>query len=495
MFSLSRPAFQVNAVYKLKRHGVLKIARQKASFLVASLSLLAFVVGNMVGQHGWYAFWKSVLGKEDDAVIAFVGTVPPVERVPDYSRWSQYGGNSTEHTYRQVPHDLLVPLPAYDPVTLRDRSGENMAKAVYSIGNLGSYASGEDRSGSHVGVDIRVPVGTPVVSIANGVVEKVSIIESGYGHHILIRHPNVPDPLKPGTSTTLYSVYAHLSTVLVREGQIVHKGQEIAASGETGLASGPHLHFQIDRSEAPYHPYWPFTSEEADAAKMTFTQAINAGFHQDRGIEYTVSPLLYVQQHASDIGTIAAAGTSSSSSSALRSQVTYRSESERLRAVRSNRLQSRIAKAGSVRPLNTSVVPVGGGPASASSSSQATTSIDTVKTVATEDSKQLPVAARSNTDVDHLMIEHSGHVSRSWQKVKIIALDSNGDRVRSPTFAGRLYIVPEFAEAEIRPRELTSLDFVDGIATVNVMARGTKTLFISTKGAFNTLSAPMLYER
>jgi hypothetical protein len=155
--SSSRLGFRVCAVYRLKKHGVLRIARQKLSFLVASLSIAAFVVGNMVGQHGWYAFWRSVLGKENDSLIVFVGTVPPIEKVPDYSRWAQYGGNSADHSYSQVPKDVLVPLPTYDPVALQSRSGENMAKAVYSIGNLGSYASGEDRSGSHVGVDIRVP--------------------------------------------------------------------------------------------------------------------------------------------------------------------------------------------------------------------------------------------------------------------------------------------------------------------------------------------------
>ena len=112
--TFSRLGFRVRDVYKLKKPGVLKLARQRLSFLIASLSLFAFVIGNMVGQHGWYAFWKSVLGKEDDSMIAFAGMISPIQKVPDYTKWAMYGGDPDQHTHRMVPQDLFIPLPAFN---------------------------------------------------------------------------------------------------------------------------------------------------------------------------------------------------------------------------------------------------------------------------------------------------------------------------------------------------------------------------------------------
>jgi hypothetical protein len=100
-------------VYKVRQPHALAIAKQKLSFLVASLSLFAFVMGNMVGQHGWYAFWKTVLGAEDDSMIAFVGTVPPIAKIPDYTLWAKYGGSKELHTlwvHLMMPMYSLLPL-------------------------------------------------------------------------------------------------------------------------------------------------------------------------------------------------------------------------------------------------------------------------------------------------------------------------------------------------------------------------------------------------
>ena len=47
--------------------------------------------------------------------------------------------------------------------------------------------------------------------------------------------------------------------------------------GMEGITTTPHLHIQIDTAEAPFHPYWPFTSAEAREAKVSFYDAINIG--------------------------------------------------------------------------------------------------------------------------------------------------------------------------------------------------------------------------
>jgi hypothetical protein len=501
---LKRIGFGVRPVYRLKRPKVLSILKDKLSFLVASISLFSFILGNMIGQHGWYVFWKSVLGKDDDALIVFVGTVPPLARVPDYTRWAQYGGGSNDHTFREVPTDLLVPLPAYSPQVTRDRSSTSLAALIYSVGNLGSYETGGDHDGSHVGVDIRVPVGTPVQSIANGVVTKTSLQGNGYGHHILIKHPNVPDPNHAGQLTTLWSVYAHLDAILVTEGQVVHKGEQIATSGQTGFASGPHLHFQIDDNDAPFHPYWPFTDAEAKNAGLSFMKAINAGLHQERGALYTISPLLFTQSYSSYIasptlpssqnqisGISSSAQLTSSSASARSKTETF---AERLARRRTDRIAARQSTR---RVVSTLAQPGMFIPQQILPSSSSSSSPSFPVTIVTEEksAQSFPLVSGSNTDVDHLSIEHSGRMTRAWQKVRISTLNAQGDLVQSPTFGGKIYLKAEFGLADIRPNELTASDFVNGVATVNVLTHGSKTTFIALKGAFQAMSAPMVYER
>jgi len=105
----------------------------------------------------------------------------------------------------------------------------------------------------------------------------------------------MPDPDRPDYETVLHSVYSHLSSQLVSEGDIVQKGQQIGLSGMTGFATGPHLHFQMDRDTAPWHPYWPFTGAELREAGFSTSQAVNKGFNQERCYEFTGQPMLVVQ--------------------------------------------------------------------------------------------------------------------------------------------------------------------------------------------------------
>jgi murein DD-endopeptidase MepM/ murein hydrolase activator NlpD len=85
----------------------------------------------------------------------------------------------------------------------------------------------------HEGIDVSAPMGSPVVAPAAGTVERISQ-QTGYGLVLEIDHGN-------GTETK----YAHLSRVAVREGQRVTRGQTIAAVGNSGLSTGPHLHYEI----------------------------------------------------------------------------------------------------------------------------------------------------------------------------------------------------------------------------------------------------------
>ena len=88
-------------------------------------------------------------------------------------------------------------------------------------------------SSYHKGVDWATPVGTSVVASSSGTVTRAGW-GSGYGYCVYIRHPD-------GRETR----YGHLSKVLVSVGQSVSQGQRIALSGNTGVSTGPHLHFEI----------------------------------------------------------------------------------------------------------------------------------------------------------------------------------------------------------------------------------------------------------
>ncbi len=491
----SRLGFQAQAVYKLKKPTVFAVARQRLSFLIASFSLFAFVIGNMIGQHGLYSFWRSVLGKDDDQLIAFVGTVPPIDKIPDYTEWAKYGGNKQLHTFDQVPSQVLHPLPAYDQSQLASGNASTFAMQVYSTLWEGGYNS---PSGSHAGVDIDAPHGTPVQSIGNGIVERVSMDAVGFGHFVMIRHPNAPDASSPGGKTTLRSSYAHLDQVSVREGEVVYKGQPIGTVGNTGLvfgATGYHLYFEIDRDSAPYHPYWPFTSAEAKDAGLTYVQAVNSPKFQDRLTQYTLNPMAFVQQYQNYVQTPvpAASPVAAVQQNQVVAEVSAPSLSpaDRLKQVTQNRLRVRIAKSVTQKPSVVAQV-------TAPNAEVVTPSVtEVIKTASVDEPASVPlVSASTNTDVASLSITHSGKLSRTWQKIQISTLDSQGNLVRSPSFSGRLYVVPDFGEAEIRPSELSSLDFINGVATLNLLTRTqTKPVFILTRGAFQTKSAPLLPTR
>jgi murein DD-endopeptidase MepM/ murein hydrolase activator NlpD len=172
------------------------------------------------------------------------------------------------------------------------------AKITYSVPYLGNYKlDGKENAGSHPGVDIKLPIGTPILAMGNGVVVKAENQEWGFGQHIVVKHNNFPDFYDPNETTTYYSGYAHMSRLDVKIGDILVKGQQIGLSGESGTASTPHLHFQIDKESAPWHPYWPFTATEAKNAGLDFFGGVNAGLGREAARMHTINPVLYIQDN------------------------------------------------------------------------------------------------------------------------------------------------------------------------------------------------------
>ena len=98
------------------------------------------------------------------------------------------------------------------------------------------------RSSAHTGLDIATSTGTPVVAAASGTVT-FSGWKGSYGYLMVITHSN-------GVQT----YYGHCSKLYYSAGQTVSKGQKIAAVGNTGNSTGPHLHFEIRVNGVAYNP-------------------------------------------------------------------------------------------------------------------------------------------------------------------------------------------------------------------------------------------------
>jgi murein DD-endopeptidase MepM/ murein hydrolase activator NlpD len=101
---------------------------------------------------------------------------------------------------------------------------------------------GRRRGRPHEGIDVAAKRGTPIFASESG-----RVIHSGrlgsYGKVVIVKHAGA-----------FRTVYAHASKLLVKKGEFVEKGQKVAEVGSTGRSTGPHVHFEIRRSETPRNP-------------------------------------------------------------------------------------------------------------------------------------------------------------------------------------------------------------------------------------------------
>lgn len=93
---------------------------------------------------------------------------------------------------------------------------------------------GGGTSGWHAGIDLATRVGTPVLAVADGSIAAVYLKDPTFGRCLILR-------LADGRDVR----YGHLSRIWFPAGTRVRAGQEIALSGNSGLSTGPHLHFEV----------------------------------------------------------------------------------------------------------------------------------------------------------------------------------------------------------------------------------------------------------
>ncbi len=160
------------------------------------------------------------------------------ERLPLDSRNSQIKSDNSPERAAQIQklNDILftsVPADVYASTPFALPVDSDRYTAHFGDRRIYEYTNGKSSTGVHFGNDYGVPEGTPVKASAGG---KVVMAEErlSTGFSVVIEH-------LPG----LYSLYYHLSSMSVKEGDTVRQGELIGKSGSTGLATGPHLHWEM----------------------------------------------------------------------------------------------------------------------------------------------------------------------------------------------------------------------------------------------------------
>ena len=109
----------------------------------------------------------------------------------------------------------------------------------------------------HEGLDFAAPRGTPIVAASGGVVTEARYVP-GYGKLVEINHGN-----------GLVTRYAHASSISVKLGEVVSKGQQIARVGTTGRSTGPHLHYEVRIAGHPLDPTLFMAGAQSDTEAAT----------------------------------------------------------------------------------------------------------------------------------------------------------------------------------------------------------------------------------
>lgn len=100
-----------------------------------------------------------------------------------------------------------------------------------------------DSGHMHKGVDISLHRGDTVRVALGGTVERVGYEKGGYGHFVVVRHPD-----------NVQTRYAHLQRPLVQRGKELRAGEAVAIGGTSGNSTGPHLHFEVRCQGHPVDP-------------------------------------------------------------------------------------------------------------------------------------------------------------------------------------------------------------------------------------------------
>lgn len=165
---------------------------------------------------------------------------PKNEGTPEESSGYDAMGNATGHLPGATP--TQPPAGSSAPANNPQATNGDFANPLPSaIGSKGRF--GEERGDHlHSGVDLSAAPGAPILSVAEGeVIATGDQGNGGLGRFVTIRHPN-----------GMTSTYGHMSSVDVKQGDKLKKGQSIGKVGSTGASQGPHLHIEMKNQNGDY---------------------------------------------------------------------------------------------------------------------------------------------------------------------------------------------------------------------------------------------------
>jgi len=203
-------------------------------------------------------------------VIIFVGTT--------FVQWWEYPIQTvTINNCTQEP--CTMDLPIIENAVYDEYRNERIYQRIYTVLRWWTYKNGRDtEQGSHKWVDIATVKGTPVYSIGAGTVIR-SQRDWYRGNLVVIDHGDIR------------SVYAHLNNIFIQQWAQVNTGQIIAEVGDSGNASWPHLHFQIDKNsdnQVPRH----FVNCWDEV-----TNIVNEWLCRNQMYENTIDPIAFIESH------------------------------------------------------------------------------------------------------------------------------------------------------------------------------------------------------
>ena len=165
------------------------------------------------------SYYNSILvSKEANMAVIKYGQLPATNFYDDFDESTVF--NITPDT--EFPESQVIKI-------------ESDSLGIYHHPRVGPVNSkfGWRDGRMHKGIDINLHKGDPIVAAFDGMV-RIAHAKGAYGNVVIIRHYN-----------GLETVYAHLSKIKVKPGQVVLAGQLIGLGGNTGRSSGPHLHFEV----------------------------------------------------------------------------------------------------------------------------------------------------------------------------------------------------------------------------------------------------------
>lgn len=160
--------------------------------------------------------------------------------------------------------DMLASIPAILPVSLKNPKTRFSSSFGYRIHPIYKTVK------LHAGMDFSGAVGTPIYATGNGKVVYTEI-HKGYGKTVLIDH-----------GFNYQTRYAHLNSYNVKAGQKVKRGDIIGYMGNTGMSSGPHIHYEVRKSGVAVDPInYYFNDLSADEYDKLVSEANNNGQTMD----------------------------------------------------------------------------------------------------------------------------------------------------------------------------------------------------------------------